>query len=43
MNSTFVMISILMRSNLNERCLVNPLMSINNEGLRDYLRISMYL
>ena len=40
MNSTFVMISILMRSNLNERCLVNPLMSINNEGLRDYLRLA---
>ena len=40
MNSTFVMISILMKSNLNGRCLVNALMSINNEGLRDYLRLA---
>ena len=39
MNSTFVMISILMKSNLNERYLVNALMSINNEGLRDCLRL----
>ena len=39
-NSTFVMISILMKSNLNERCVVNELMSINNEGLRDYLRLA---
>ena len=40
MNSTFVMISILMKSYLNERCLVNALMSINNERLRDYLRLT---
>ena len=40
MNSTFLMISILITSNLNERCLVNALMSINNEGLRDYLRLA---
>ena len=40
MNSAFVMISIVMKSNLNERCLVNALMDINNEGLRTYLRLA---
>ena len=29
-----------MKSYLNERCLVNALMSINNERLRDYLRLA---
>ena len=38
MNSTFIMINILLKKNLNERCLVNALMSINNERLRYYLR-----
>ena len=40
MNSTFVMISILTEKDLNERCLVNALMSINNECLRYYLRLA---
>ena len=40
MNLTFVMISILLKSNLNKRCLVNALMCINSEGLRDYLRLA---
>ena len=40
MNSAFVMISIVMKSNWNERCLVNALMDINNEGLRTYLRLA---
>ena len=39
-NSISVMISILMKSNLNERCVVSAPMSINNEGLRDYLRLA---
>ena len=34
------MINILLKSNLSERCLVNALMSINNETLRDYLRLA---
>ena len=29
-----------MKSNVSERCLVNALMSINNEGLMDYLRLA---
>ena len=29
-----------MKSNLSERCLVNALMSINNEGLMDYLTLA---
>ena len=41
MNSAFVMISIVMKSNLNERCLVNALMDVNNEGLRTYLRLAI--
>ena len=40
MNSTFVTISLLTKSNLNERCLVNALMSINNQRLRNYLRLA---
>ena len=40
MNSTFIMINILLKKNLNERCLVNALMSINNERLRYYLRLA---
>ena len=43
MNSIFVIISILMKSNLSERCLVNALMNINNDALRNYLNISMHL
>ena len=30
-----------MKSNLNERCLVNALMDVNNEGLRTYLRLAI--
>ena len=33
MNSTFVMIGILMKSNLNETFSLNALISINREGL----------
>ena len=40
MNSTVVMISILLKSNLSDRCFVYALMCINNEGLRDYLRLA---
>ena len=32
-----------MKSNLSERCLVNALMNINNDALRNYLNISMHL
>ena len=40
MNSTFVMIGILMKRNLNGRCSLNALMSINNEFLWDYLGLA---
>ena len=40
MNSIFVIISILMKINLNERCLVNALMNINNDALRNYLTLA---
>ena len=39
-NSIFVIISILMKSNLSERCLVNALMNINNDALRNYLTLA---
>ena len=37
MNSTFVMISILMKSKLCEKCLINALMNISSEALENYL------
>ena len=40
MNSSFVMISILLKSNLGERCLINTLNNINNKALRNYLGLA---
>ena len=40
MNSAFVSISILVKSNLGERCLINTLMNISSQALRSYLRLA---
>ena len=37
MNSSFVSIATLVKSNLGEMCLINILMNISLDGLRDYL------
>ena len=37
MNSTFVMISMLVKSNIGERCLINVLMNITSQALENYL------
>ena len=39
MNSSFVGISILVKSNIRERCLVNVLMNISSQSLRNYLKL----
>ena len=40
MNSSFVMISILVKSKFRERCLANSLMNISSQALRSYLRLA---
>ena len=37
MNSTFVMITILVKSNLSQKCLINTLMNISGEALQNCL------
>ena len=37
MNSSFVVISKLVKSNIGEKCLVNFLMNVSAQALRDYL------
>ena len=37
MNSSFVSIATLVKSNLGEKCLINILMNISSDALRDYL------
>ena len=37
MNSSFVAISTLMKNNIGEKCLINILMNISAQELRDYL------
>ena len=37
MNSSFVSIATLAKSNLGEKCLINILMNISSDALRDYL------
>ena len=37
MNSTFIMISILVKSNLGKKCLINALMNVSSEALENYL------
>ena len=39
MNASFVMISILVKSNLTDKCLINALYSIDSKALRNYLGI----
>ena len=36
-NSTFIMISMLVKSNIGERCLINALINISSEALENYL------
>ena len=40
MNSSFVAISILVKNNLSERCLINILMNISSQSLRSYLKLA---
>ena len=37
MNSSFVVISKLIKSNIGEKCLVNILMNVSTQALRNYL------
>ena len=37
MNSAFVAISTLVKSNIGEKCLINFLMHVSGKALRDYL------
>ena len=37
MNSTFAVISILIKSNIGEKCLINVLMNVSTKGLNNYL------
>ena len=37
MNSTFAVISTLVKSNIEEKCLINFLMNVSRKALRDYL------
>ena len=39
MNSSLVAIGILVKSNIGERCLINILMNISTQTLRDYLKL----
>ena len=40
MNSSFVTISTLVKSNLTEKCLINVLMNISSQSLRSYLKLA---
>ena len=40
MNSSFVGISILVKSNISERCLVNILTNTSSQSLRSYLKLA---
>ena len=37
MNSTFVVISTLVKSNMKEKCLIKFLMNVSTKGFKDYL------
>ena len=39
MNASFVMISVLVKSNLSDKCLISALYSIDSKALRNYLGI----
>ena len=40
MSSSFVAISILVKINLSERCLINALMNISSQPLREHLKLA---
>ena len=40
MNSSLVAISTLVKSNIGEKCLASFLMTVSNQGLRDYLKLA---
>ena len=40
MNSSFFAISVLVKSNIGEKCLASLLMQVLNQGLRDYLKLA---
>ena len=40
MNSSLVAINTLVKSNIGEKCLINILMNISTQSLRDYLRLA---
>ena len=40
MNSLFVMISVLVKSTLSGRCLINSLMNMSSQALRSYLKLA---
>ena len=40
MNSSLVSISTLVKSNIGEKCLINLLMNVSLQSLRDYLRLA---
>ena len=39
MNASFIMISVLVKSNLSDKCLISALYSIDSKALRNYLGI----
>ena len=43
MNSSFVTISTLIKINIGEKCLINLLMNISAQALRDYLECANIL
>ena len=43
MNSTFTIISTLIKSSIGEKCLINILINVSTRGLKDYLEcVSIY-
>ena len=40
MNSSLVAIGTLLKSNISEKCLINFLMNLSNQALRDYLKFA---
>ena len=43
MNSTFAVISALVKSNVGEKCFLNFLINVSTKGLKDYLEcVSIY-
>ena len=40
MNSSLIAISTLIKNNIGEKCLASFLMTVSNQGLRDYLKLA---